>query len=81
MRALPLDKRPLVARVDAQVNYPMAEKRFGDTSLSENFCARWTGVVRCPVEGEYTFYTNSDDGSQLFIDGHLVVGFDQQQLE
>ena len=31
------------------------------------------GTVRCPHDGQYTFYTNSDDGSQLFIDGNLVV--------
>lgn len=73
LRALPLDKRPLVSRVDAQVNYPMTDKRFAGTRLSENFCVRWAGLVRCPRDADYTFYTNSDDGSQLFIDGTLIV--------
>jgi pimeloyl-ACP methyl ester carboxylesterase len=30
-------------------------------------------VVRCPRDGEYRFFLNSDDGSQLFIDGALAV--------
>ncbi len=73
LRAMPLDKRPLILRVDAQVNFPETEKRFAGTRLSENFCVRWSGVIRCPREATYTFFTDSDDGSQLFIDGKLVV--------
>ncbi len=73
LRAMPLDKRPLVSRVDAQVNFEETEKRFAGTRLSENFCVRWSGVIRCPQDSIYVFDTESDDGSQLFIDGKLVV--------
>ncbi|HEX3727424.1 MAG TPA: PA14 domain-containing protein, partial [Pirellulales bacterium] len=73
LRSLPLDKRPLLSRIDAQVNFPLVDKRFAGTRLSENFCARWTGVVRCPRDAIYTFSTESDDGSELFIDGSRVV--------
>ncbi len=73
LRALPLDKRPLVARVDAQINFPETRHRFAGTKLSENFCARWSGVIRCPRDATYTFATESDDGSQLFIDARRVV--------
>ncbi|OGV70303.1 MAG: hypothetical protein A2283_03430, partial [Lentisphaerae bacterium RIFOXYA12_FULL_48_11] len=38
-----------------------------------NMEVRWTGQFNAPVDGEYTFYTASDDGSVLFIDGILVV--------
>jgi hypothetical protein len=36
-----------------------------------NFAFRYTGKLRIETGGNYTFYTNSDDGSQLllFIDG------------
>ncbi len=37
---------------------------------------RFTGTVTAAVADTYTFYTNSDDGSQLFIDGILVVDND-----
>ncbi|MBN1765306.1 MAG: chitobiase/beta-hexosaminidase C-terminal domain-containing protein [Sedimentisphaerales bacterium] len=34
------------------------------------------GYIRIPEEGIYTFYTNSDDGSRLYIDSTLVVDND-----
>ncbi|MGD9723180.1 MAG: PVC-type heme-binding CxxCH protein [Pirellulales bacterium] len=73
VRTLPADKRPLVSRVDAKIDYPMAEKDFAGTTLAENFCVRWQGAIRCPLDTTYTFSLDSDDGSQLFIDGRRVV--------
>ncbi len=37
---------------------------------------RFSGTVTVATGDTYTFYTNSDDGSQLFIDGALVVDND-----
>ncbi len=37
---------------------------------------RYTGTITVETDDTYTFYTNSDDGSQLFIDGALVVDND-----
>jgi len=42
----------------------------------ENFGFRLTGYVEVPQTGEYTFYTTSDDGSRLFVDGERVVNND-----
>ncbi|HVU56595.1 MAG TPA: alkaline phosphatase family protein [Puia sp.] len=36
----------------------------------------FTGYLQIDKEGEYTFYSGSDDGSRLFIDGSLVVNND-----
>ncbi len=36
----------------------------------------FTGYVTVPSDGQYTFYTNSDDGSSLYIDNVLVVNND-----
>jgi autotransporter-associated beta strand protein len=38
-----------------------------------NVAARWTGWINIPTSGNVDFYTGSDDGSRLFIDGNLVV--------
>ena len=38
-----------------------------------DFAFRWRGVLTAPKEGEYKFWTTSDDGSRLFIDGKKVV--------
>lgn len=42
----------------------------------DDFAFRFTGWIYVDVAGSYTFYTSSDDGSQLFIDGALVVDND-----
>ena len=43
---------------------------------ADNFAFRYTGYVQVPTDGVYTFYTSSDDGSQLFIGNQLVVSND-----
>ncbi len=40
------------------------------------FALRFTGYIDIKTAGTYTFYTNSDDGSKLYIDGALVVDND-----
>lgn len=38
-----------------------------------NFGFRFSGLLRISTAGQYRFYSNSDDGSRLYIDGVLVV--------
>ena len=45
-------------------------------SRTTNLAFQYTGYVYVPQSGTYTFYTNSDDGSKLFIGGQLVVNND-----
>ena len=40
---------------------------------SPTFEGRWIGTYTAPSDGSYTFFTASDDGSMLWIDGQLVV--------
>ncbi len=40
------------------------------------FAFRFTGYINIQTGGEYTFYTNSDEGSKLYIDDALVVDND-----
>ena len=44
----------------------------------DEFALRYTGYVSVPTDGQYTFFTASDDGSQLFIGSTLVVDNDGQ---
>ena len=73
VRAVPKDKRPALVRVEATVDHPETPGAFVGTSLEENFYARWTGLIRIADAGPHTFFTSSDDGSRLLIDGSLVV--------
>ena len=43
-----------------------------------NFALKFTGYIKIPEDGLYTFYTTSDDGSALLIDKKLVVNNDGQ---
>lgn len=47
-----------------------------DPGDADNFSIRYTGYIQIDTQGSYTFYTNSDDGSKLFIDGVEVVNND-----
>jgi hypothetical protein len=42
----------------------------------DGFVMRYTGLLQVDTAGSYTFYTSSDDGSQLLVDGALVVDND-----
>ncbi len=42
----------------------------------DDFAIRFRGYLLVEAAGTYTFYTRSDDGSQLFIEGALVVDND-----
>jgi hypothetical protein len=43
---------------------------------SENFGVQFVGQLFVSRQGAYAFFTNSDDGSVLYIDGNLVVNND-----
>lgn len=47
-----------------------------DPGDGERFAIRYTGFIRIDIPGNYTFYTTSDDGSKLLIDGVEVVDND-----
>ncbi len=62
----------LVARKMGVVN------NFGITPRDQDdfFGFRHRGYINIETAGDYTFYTTSDDGSQLFINGTMVVDND-----
>jgi len=43
---------------------------------ASNFALKLAGAISIPRDGKYTFYTKSDDGSRLYIDGYLIVDND-----
>jgi hypothetical protein len=42
----------------------------------DDFAFRFFQEIEIPETGDYTFYTRSDDGSRLFVDGERVVNND-----
>ncbi|GAC1418121.1 MAG: hypothetical protein NVSMB67_05330 [Flavisolibacter sp.] len=52
----------------------------GMANRNTDYAIKYSGTINIPATGIYTFYTASDDGSNLYIDGydapHLVVNND-----
>lgn len=67
------DKKAAPKRVEKTINVDSTEDNWPNTELKNQFAIRWTGVIRIAKDGKYKFYTESDDGSRLFIDGKQVV--------
>jgi hypothetical protein len=42
----------------------------------QDFAFKFEGFINIPADGVYTFYTNSDDGSKLFVNDQLIVSND-----
>lgn len=61
-------------RTDAQVNFTWAANTSPAAGVpGQNWSARWTGTVQPFYTGTYTFYTTSDDGVRLFVNGQTLV--------
>jgi hypothetical protein len=64
---------PTLVRTDAVVNFNWGSGS-PDPSISvDHFTARWTGSVQPIFSETYTFYTTTDDGVRLWINGQLVL--------
>jgi hypothetical protein len=70
---IPADKKPVVQRVDKTINFESTQEGFHGTKLVDFFYIRWTGKIRIPKDGNYSFTLESDDGSRLFIDGKQII--------
>ncbi|MEM7312717.1 MAG: c-type cytochrome, partial [Planctomycetota bacterium] len=49
---------------------------FAPDGRKDSFAIRQTAAIKVPASGRYTFYTRSDDGSRLYIDGKQIVNND-----
>jgi len=74
----------VLTRMDPQINFNWGDPGSPDPAIGDdNFSVRWTGEVEAVFTETYTFYTTSDDGVRLWVDGELLVDkwFDQSPTE
>lgn len=64
---------PTLSRVDPTVNFDFGTGSPAPSISSDFFTARWTGQVQALGDDSYTFYTISDDGVRLWVNGQLLV--------
>jgi glucose/arabinose dehydrogenase len=62
-----------ITRVDPTVNFAWGSGSPAAAIAPDTFSARWTGQVEAQFTGTYTFYTQSDDGVRLWINGQQIV--------
>lgn len=62
-----------VKRIDPQIVFDWAGGSPDAAIAPEEFSARWAGQVEAQFTETYTFYTTTDDGVRLWVDGQLVI--------
>jgi subtilisin family serine protease len=68
-----LSGSPALVRTDATVNYDWAGGSPHPILPSDWFSVRWTGLVQAQYTQTYTFYTRTDDGVRLWVNGQLLI--------
>jgi hypothetical protein len=62
-----------LTRIDGNINNDWGSGAPAAGISADNFSIRWSGVILPPVTGQFTFYTQSDDGVQLLIDNTFII--------
>jgi hypothetical protein len=64
---------PSLVRTDATVDFDWGSGSPDPGISSDQFTVRWTGAVQPQFNETYTFYTTTDDGVRLWVNGQLIV--------
>ena len=62
-----------LSRIDANVNFNWGTGAVAPGVGPDNFSVRWAGKVVPRFAETYTFYTQSDDGVRLWVNGQLLI--------
>jgi len=68
-----LEGAPVLKRVDPVINFQWNNAAPGAGVPADKFSARWTGQILAPSTASYTFFTRSDDGVRLWVNGKLLI--------
>jgi hypothetical protein len=63
----------LLVRIDPQVNFSWGDAAPDAAVPVDGFAVRWTGDIEIPTSDTYTFYTTTDDGARLWVNGQQIV--------
>ncbi|HOX59827.1 MAG TPA: immunoglobulin domain-containing protein [Candidatus Paceibacterota bacterium] len=62
-----------LSRLDGPVNFDWAAGSPGGAVGADSYSVRWTGQVEPRYSQTYTFYTGTDDGVRLWVNGVLLI--------
>lgn len=60
---------PVFSKTADEINLKLSPRQ-------QDFALRFEGFIRIAADGIYTFFTNSDDGTKLFVSDQLIVSND-----
>ena len=60
-------------RIDPTINFEWKADKPAPEIRPQMFPARWQGWVKPKVSGVHTFFTSSDDGVRLWVNGQLLI--------
>ncbi len=64
---------PTLERIDATVDFNWGGGSPDPSISADDFTVRWTGAVQPQFSQTYTFYTTTDDGVRLWVNGQLLL--------
>ena len=64
---------PTLTRIDPTINFDWSTTPPATNIGPDTYVVRWTGAVEPQFNDTYTFYTDTDDGARLWVNGQLVV--------
>ncbi len=70
----------VLTRVETEIDFDWGNAGSPDPLVNvNNFSAKWLAIFEAPYSETYTFWTESDDGVLLWLDGELIIysWFDQ----
>ncbi|MHB8580070.1 MAG: glycoside hydrolase family 3 C-terminal domain-containing protein [Ignavibacteriaceae bacterium] len=68
-----LDGKPVLTRIDKEINFNWGNVAPFSGFRNVNYSARWTTLIKPKKTGEYLIDVTSDDGARVFLDGKLIV--------
>ena len=71
--AAPYSGPATLVRTDAVVNFNWGSGSPDPSISADHFTAKWTGSVQPQFTEPYTFYTTTDDGVRLWVNGQLLI--------
>ncbi len=60
------------SRTDANINFNWLAG-INPAGSADSFSVRWTGAIKAPTSGTFTFYTQSDEGVRMWVNGVLII--------
>jgi hypothetical protein len=71
--ANPFSGAAVLTRTDVQVDFDWGSGAPASQISTNFFSVKWTGQLKAPVSGSYTFTVRGDDGVRLLLNGTKVI--------